>query len=162
MTAVILTAPRAGGTWLARLLGFRLPCELLRVSCRRQLRQLGYPHGRPDAIRAHAARHGIKVHWDMVGRYKWLPSLEHVIPDGARLIFLTRDDREAQARSLLTAEETDKWFTPRRPYLPQTDEAVADAMSLLGWMEDGWRGWLQGRDHTHVTYEQLVANGGHL
>lgn len=159
MSTVICTTPRTGGTWLAQQLGFSLPCELIRVGVRRQLPQLGYPHGRPAQIRKWATLHGIKVHADQIGAFHWLPNLEDALPLKPEYVLLTRDDREAQARSILTAQQTGDWQTPHQPYGEFPESEVAAVVKLVGKWEAGWHGWFEERGITpsHVTYEQLVG-----
>jgi LPS sulfotransferase NodH len=166
---MIATTPRTGGNWLDRELGragIGRPDEYLRILSRDDaLTRTSVPR----LWQRYSVNEifGIKVHWDEQTKWKLPINFGSLLPPGPKVhIHLVREDKEAQARSLATAEEFGTWFVrPAEEFEPQPRPAsVVECLGRLVAMDRNWEQWWRRCriQPLRVSYEQMITDIGQV
>lgn len=96
---------------------------------------------------------GVKVAWDV---FNALATKGCQLERMGKLIWLTREDKLAQAISWARAIQTDQWSSFDKPERePCFDrELIAKQLTLIIRHEELWRAYLANKHALHLTYEQ--------
>lgn len=157
---VLAMTPRSGSTWLARML--TATGRLGRVEewflPGHPLVGLAHPRSLDEYVEAvKRAATGPNGVWGVKGD---LPQLADVLPDlPGPVVYLTRQDRVAQAISLYRAVVSGRWQEPVPPgEVPFDAEAIEQWAGHLARMESAWEEALESRSVLRITYEALCAD----
>jgi LPS sulfotransferase NodH len=174
-TYLIATTQRTGSHFLAHLLGTRgalgVPFEYLNgyrsllelkrrgehSSERTQLALLEEMKARRTGC---SGWFGVKAHWHTWSGVLAQPLLAAQVQPEV-MIYLTRQDRVAQAASLVLAEQTGWWVDESQSTSAEPNysaERIRQALAKIDGENDAWRRYLAGKPYLALTYEAVRSD----
>lgn len=160
----VCTTPRTGGKRLDAALteyGFGKPDEYLHPDKVRELVaewDIDHRDYLPELWQRRSANDcfGVRFHWTHLFDSQQANDWRDALPTKGKYILLTRDDREAQARSIYTAYQNDDWMTPYQPHVKIPERELVFWSERFAIWNAEWLYWFERHriHHLHVTYEQ--------
>lgn len=173
---VIASSPRSGSTFLSRSLALTglmgAPSEVLNPGYDLRFLKNRFRATSPADYIAKLVAHrtsrngvfGMKAHFQNFEAFlaEYPPLLDVLAP--VTFIYLTREDKVAQAVSMARALQTDQWSSRvkrgARPTLQYDRELIENCLKEVALQDAGWKRWLETHklERFELTYESLIAD----